>query len=50
MVDGTRLESMDADAVLSRSLNPAGRTGAGRDTVVAARVNEAGSIVACRLI
>lgn len=50
MVDGIGLESMGTDMVFWRSVNPTDRTGAGRDTVVAARVNEPESIVECRLI
>ena len=51
MVDGTRLGSIVAEVMLCRSVNLADSTlGTGPDTVVAARVNEAESIVGCRLI
>ena len=51
-IDGMGLESIGADAMLWRSVNlaQADRAGAGHDTVVAVRVSEVESIVACRLI
>lgn len=50
MVDGAGLGSIVADVMLCRSVILADNTGAGPDTVVAVRVNEAESIVECRLI